>query len=1097
MSAQDENAAISALTGLSLDHILQGLSLPAGQGLSNRLGISGIPALSSKEIYNDRFDEDEESIIGAEQGEDYEDEVNRELENEVEEEEEGYVKMEAEAGMFPEPARKEKRTKIIRRLVERPKTVYERFPAFELGKTLNFTELFKGNVAKKSRIGKRPLQVETVNPRKKEVPKNYLKAVVGQTKRQVETKRVEEEVAAGSVEDDLIQALQDRSDIQLNISLHDRSFDLVLLSNWEDQIIFEGNHDVDMVDKPEQNKDDFFAAPVNNVLESGTWTQSIIWDATTPFRDFTQIELEQDEEDEKSRAETQTEVRPKKRTRIDAGQPRDKFNLSNDHYYEVSKDGTRHRVRQTFGQLVVQHAYPAQKLQLPFYKTRLSKQEARSFHRPALQFPANIELRFNKVRTAKKKKDSAGRKVGKGGDAGEALRKTGDLSLKDTSNFILWEYSEEHPPIISNIGMGSVLVNYYRKKDDKDDHIPKAELGEPFVLEPGDESPFMKFGYVYAGQTAQALYNNLIRAPLFRHKPYQTDFLVIKNSSKGDTKYYIRDIKTLFVIGQTYPVTEVPGPHSRKITTTIKNRLQVIAFKLLRKSQGERLKISRLMKYFPDQNELQMRQRLKEFMEYHRRGPHQGFWRLKETVTIPSDAEMLKMVTPEQVVLQEGMQVGQRHLQDSGFGETAENVKDEDEGKLSIEQQLAPWITTKNFLQATQAKAMLRLHGEGDPTGRGEAFSFIRVSMKDIFVRAGEDYGRKMAEADNRPKSQHRYNVAEQQNVYKSEIERIWKAQFDSLSKKEEPELTAEDEQRHRDGMQQQQSRFARQPKVQPKHEEIESVVGPVIAGMPSGSSRPSMPPPSPTFSRASSLDRDGSVGPEGSRRVLRIKRFIDGDWMMEIVRDPAVIRAYVRRRQMIEEESMSTQQLAPTGDEERDKRARKRIEEELARRKKNQERRLHRKNQKIAKEGGSLLHLDRPMKPDTTRKCGHCGQMGHMKTNRKCPRWAEFNSGAPPIAATPSVTSPPASMAGPSGALPSAGPLSPGYPFPPPVGISAMPSSSSLGTRQPSQAYSPSPLATSPPVTAMDIDDSDFGGPLDLGPSAGAPKLKLTLKRN
>jgi transcription initiation factor TFIID subunit 1, fungi type len=52
--------------------------------------------------------------------------------------------------------------------------------------------------------------------------------------------------------------------------------------------------------------------------------------------------------------------------RTDAGQIRDKFNLSNDHFYEVAKDGGRHRVRQTFGQLVVEHAYPAQKLQLPF-----------------------------------------------------------------------------------------------------------------------------------------------------------------------------------------------------------------------------------------------------------------------------------------------------------------------------------------------------------------------------------------------------------------------------------------------------------------------------------------------------------------------------------------------------------------------------------------------------------------------------------------------------------------------------------------------------------------------------------------------------------
>ena len=84
-----------------------------------------------------------------------------------------------------------------------------------------------------------------------------------------------------------------------------------------------------------------------------------------------------------------------------------------------------------------------------------------------------------------------------------------------------------------------------------------------------------------------------------------------RSTIKGESKYYIREIKNLFVVGQTYPVTEVPGPHSRKITNTIKHRLQIIAYKLLTKSPGERLKISRLMKYFPDQNELQMRQRLK------------------------------------------------------------------------------------------------------------------------------------------------------------------------------------------------------------------------------------------------------------------------------------------------------------------------------------------------------------------------------------------------------------------------------------------------------------------------------------------------------
>ena len=101
------------------------------------------------------------------------------------------------------------------------------------------------------------------------------------------------------------------------------------------------------------------------------------------------------------------------------------------------------------------------------------------------------------------------------------------------------------------------------------------------------------------------------------------------------------------------------------------------------------------------------------------------------------------MLGPEQVVLTESMQVGQRHLQDSGYGGAADNAEG-DEAHLSIEQQLAPWITTKNFLFATQAKAMLRLHGDGEPTGRGEGFSFIRISMKDIFVKAGEDYEQKL-----------------------------------------------------------------------------------------------------------------------------------------------------------------------------------------------------------------------------------------------------------------------------------------------------------------------------------------------------------------
>lgn len=132
-----------------------------------------------------------------------------------------------------------------------------------------------------------------------------------------------------------------------------------------------------------------------------------------------------------------------------------------------------------------------------------------------------------------------------------------------------------------------------------------------------------------------------------------------------------------------------------------------------------------------------------DFMEYNRKGPNQGFWMIKSTIKIPDKEEMFKLVTPEGVCLSESMQVGQRHLLDAGYGKDADaddgdRLGGEDDSKLDVEQQLAPWSTTKNFMHANQNKAMLQLHGEGDPSGRGEAFSFIRVSMKELFLREGE-----------------------------------------------------------------------------------------------------------------------------------------------------------------------------------------------------------------------------------------------------------------------------------------------------------------------------------------------------------------------
>lgn len=129
---------------------------------------------------------------------------------------------------------------------------------------------------------------------------------------------------------------------------------------------------------------------------------------------------------------------------------------------------------------------------------------------------------------------------------------------------------------------------------------------------------------------------------------------------------------------------------------------------------------------------------LQDFLEFHRKGIHQQTWRLKVGLKFPDPAEYLKMVDPESVMMVESMAVGRQHLQDSGYGTSEKDEKNEDESKMDSEQKLAPWIMTKTYLHSQRDKAWVQLYGEGDPTGRGEGFSFIKVSMKDIFLREGE-----------------------------------------------------------------------------------------------------------------------------------------------------------------------------------------------------------------------------------------------------------------------------------------------------------------------------------------------------------------------
>ncbi|KAF2144607.1 uncharacterized protein K452DRAFT_284930 [Aplosporella prunicola CBS 121167] len=649
-----------------------------------------------------------------------------------------------------------------------------------------------------------------------------------------------------------------------------------------------------------------------------------------------------------------------------------KYNISNDQDYDLLKQNHRDKVRNITNNNTLEHSLPAVKLQYPFYKVQLTSREARSFHRPMFTFVPNQRITFNKPNYVKKKKQY------KGQDPKTVYTRAEHLSLADNSNMVLLEYSEEYPTMMSNFGMCNRLVNYYRRKENDDpSNKPKLEIGENQMLYPEDQSPFAIFGDVEPGQTVPTVTNAMYRAPVFAHNTKPTDFLVIRNTTgTNGSQWFIRNVENLFVVGQQFPLVQVPGTHSRKVTEAGKRRLKMISYRIYarnmaQKAKGPTLSNDMIKEHLPGSDVAQNRGKMREFMVYEKETQS---WRPRPGEPIPDENTMRGWIKPEDICLIDSMQVGRRHLEDAGYnkeGAEAEEEDDEKEGQ-SLEQQLAPWNTTKNFLEASSRRAMLQLHGEGDPSGRGEAISMIKTSMKGGFKPVGESVKDKLDAKRLKELGGHSYNVAIQQKAYDEAIKKIWEAQKASLSSNVEHSDVEMDP----DDAEEPEASFGRARTPQSQY------------GTPAAFSRRDDESAS-QFSRFSVSSQKG--------KVLRIVRKAPNKYgkmeaQEEVVNDPKVIREYMKRKRAQELSSMNLADLKPTGDEEMDARQRKRLLEELARLERNRERRH-------VREKAKGLHSSASQNPDspsaatggkgvnTTRRCANCGQVGHIKTNKKlCP---------------------------------------------------------------------------------------------------------------
>jgi len=175
--------------------------------------------------------------------------------------------------------------------------------------------------------------------------------------------------------------------------------------------------------------------PRNTILDSGDWIKDVIWDAQRVSPDLLQSDDESTPDIKFANQATRIPASiaaPLKATL-------DPFNLSNDHLYEHSREA-RFRIRQTFGNIQVFHAGPAKTLQLPFYKTSLSKAEARAWKRPPLQIPVGITLGFSRLKSNPSAVVS-NKKKAMMVDPSEKFKTTKDLTMAEKGPYVLLEFS--------------------------------------------------------------------------------------------------------------------------------------------------------------------------------------------------------------------------------------------------------------------------------------------------------------------------------------------------------------------------------------------------------------------------------------------------------------------------------------------------------------------------------------------------------------------------------------------------------------------------------------------------------------------------------
>eukprot|EP00002_Diphylleia_rotans_P031845 TRINITY_DN6635_c0_g1_i5.p1 TRINITY_DN6635_c0_g1~~TRINITY_DN6635_c0_g1_i5.p1 ORF type:complete len:1034 (+),score=199.96 TRINITY_DN6635_c0_g1_i5:57-3158(+) len=331
-------------------------------------------------------------------------------------------------------------------------------------------------------------------------------------------------------------------------------------------------------------------------------------------------------------------------------------------------------------------------------KPMLCYHDLKCFHKPQLLLQDVTDVRIIGLASQKFEKMLKTDRA----HTSELFRTPYDLSCRD-GDFLLFEYMDELPCLISNFGMCSLIYNYYRKQSASDEHKPvDFPEGQPAILDPGEDSPFI--GPIFDGETIQCLENNMFKSPIVRHDPQQGTFLLIRR--RDTNQFHIRNIPGIYVCGRTEALLQVPVPNVKDEDKYMRDRIKLFVYRSLqapkKQIDSSRIKVSitieEIQQHFPALSTHYIRRRLREYCECSKQDDHG--WSIMKDLKVQDDDTLTGWISPEQVCLFESLFYGTFRLQ----------LAPED---LEVDKLQLPWRVTERIIK--DRKGQLPIEGAPKP----------------------------------------------------------------------------------------------------------------------------------------------------------------------------------------------------------------------------------------------------------------------------------------------------------------------------------------------------------------------------------------------